>query len=119
MYEKSTNKSTDLMLNGENAFVELRPFRGQHTISILVKKAQNILQTSLSTPGNEIGVSIAAGEAVRPDVPEYDGPYELTPKASSQTMETSGKLMSQDVVILEIPLYETSNDYGTTLNIGG
>ena len=40
----------------------------------------------------------------------YTGPYEATPKAEAQTvLETNGKFMDDDVTILEIPYYETSN----------
>lgn len=49
-----------------------------------------------------------------PDDPEiYTGSYEVTPKAySSQTLDTSGKLLSEDLVIDEIPFYQTSNKSG-------
>lgn len=45
----------------------------------------------------------------------YEGPYEATPKARAQTiLETSGKFMDDDVTVLEIPYYETSNLAGGT-----
>lgn len=44
------------------------------------------------------------------DVDVYDGDYEVTPKTYSQTLETAHKLMQEDVTILEIPYFETSND---------
>lgn len=48
----------------------------------------------------------------------YDGAYEVTPKASEQTvLETRNKLMTDDVTVLEIPYYETYNTSGYTVYI--
>ena len=48
------------------------------------------------------------------DEPEhYSGSYEVTPKAhQTQTLDTSGKVLSEDLVIHEVPYYQTSNDSG-------
>ena len=52
--------------------------------------------------------------------PTYDGEYTVTPKISQITLETSGKIMGDDVVVLSIPRYDTSNPSGgTTVYIGG
>lgn len=52
-----------------------------------------------------IGVSYTTISA-----PEYDGEYEVTPKAwLDQTLETEGKLMTGDVTVFKVPYYETSN----------
>lgn len=49
----------------------------------------------------------------------YDGPYEVTPRAfDAEVLQTQNKLMRDDVTVLEIPTYETSNEYGTTFIIG-
>lgn len=40
----------------------------------------------------------------------YTGAYEVTPKTYSQTLATQNKKMYNDVRVLEIPYYETSND---------
>lgn len=41
----------------------------------------------------------------------YDGDYKVTPRAfKEQTLETSNKLLGEDVVIAEVPYWETSND---------
>lgn len=48
----------------------------------------------------------------------YQGSYVVTPKANSQTvLETKGKTMSDDVTVVEIPYYETSNISGSTVYI--
>ena len=50
----------------------------------------------------------------------YDGEYVVTPKAFvEQTLETKEKLMADDVTVLAIPYYETSNVSGITIYIGG
>ena len=50
----------------------------------------------------------------------YDGEYIVTPiPYDSQTLETKDKLMADDVTVLAIPYYETSNISGITVYIGG
>ena len=50
-------------------------------------------------------LSLGSGTA-----PQYAGPYEVTPKAhAEQILNTSGKLMINDVTVFEVPYYETSN----------
>lgn len=45
----------------------------------------------------------------------YKGEYEVTPKLHiAQTLDTDGKYMREDVVVLEVPYYETSNESGGT-----
>ena len=44
---------------------------------------------------------------------EHSGSYEVTPKAhQTQTLDTSGKVLSDDLVIHEVPYYQTSNSSG-------
>ena len=52
--------------------------------------------------------------------PVYDGTYEITPLTETdQILSTSGKRMTDDVVVLAIPYYETTNESGGyTVNIG-
>lgn len=51
---------------------------------------------------------------------DYDGSYLVTPKTVEQSLSTTDKHMTQDVVIAEIPYYEVSNQQnGTTIIIGG
>ena len=49
----------------------------------------------------------------------YDGDYIVTPRAHEEVvLETSDKLLTDDVTILKIPYFETHNDYGETIYIG-
>ena len=54
------------------------------------------------------------------DAPIYDGDYVVVPMAwEQQSLPTSMKLLTQDVTVLEIPYYETTNlSGGYTVNIG-
>lgn len=45
-------------------------------------------------------------------VPSYTGDYEITPSFEEQTLYTSGKKMSDDVTVHEIPIVRTSNPQG-------
>ena len=53
------------------------------------------------------------------EVPTYEGEYEITPKVNAQTIETRSKTMKDDLTVLAIPYYETSNPTGKTVYIGG
>lgn len=46
--------------------------------------------------------------------PYYNGEYEVVPKREEQQLETKDKILSQDVVVLEVPYAETSNPAGGT-----
>lgn len=49
----------------------------------------------------------------------YTGEYIVTPLPQDETvLETNGKYMSDDVTVLKIPYYETSNESGKTAYIG-
>ena len=61
---------------------------------------------------NQHDFSVDTAEAINVntvDLPEYEGPYEVTPKVDDQTLETKDKWMSDNVHVKEIPYYETSN----------
>lgn len=48
----------------------------------------------------------------------YQGPYTVTPRAHNQTvLETDGLMMTDDVTVLEVPYFETSNTSGFTAYI--
>lgn len=54
------------------------------------------------------------------ELPAYEGDYQVRPTWFNQILTTRGKRMTDDVLIYDIPLSETSNDAGgLTLNIGG
>lgn len=49
----------------------------------------------------------------------YEGAYHITPKVSEQKMNTTGKVMTDDVTVLAIPYFDVSNAYGgSTVYIG-
>lgn len=54
------------------------------------------------------------------EYPFYNGEYTVTPAPRSQVLETSRKVMRNNVVVQGIPYYEVSNlSGGYTANIGG
>ena len=62
-------------------------------------------------------VSGNIARAVQSVAEVYGGPYDVTPMTSQQTLQTAQKMMTDDVTILEIPYFETSNVTGTTVYI--
>ena len=44
----------------------------------------------------------------------YDGPYQVTPKVTAQTIPTKDRVLLEDVTILEVPVYRVSNNSGGT-----
>lgn len=56
-------------------------------------------------------------ERVDPSL-QYEGSYTVTPKVDAQTLPTAKKYMEQDVTVLAIPVYRTTNTAdGTTVYI--
>lgn len=53
------------------------------------------------------------------DLKPYTGDYEVIPKVIDQVLETKNLSMTDNVTVMEIPTHEVSNDYGTTIIIGG
>lgn len=45
-------------------------------------------------------------------LPDYIGPYDITPRVAAQTLLTAGKKMNKDVQIAGVPIYEVSNESG-------
>lgn len=49
----------------------------------------------------------------------YEGEYIITPETSAQTLPTAHKRMQDDLTVLAIPYYETTNETGgNTVYIG-
>lgn len=54
------------------------------------------------------------------DVPIYQGDYVVAPKPfTNKVLKTNGFRMADDVTVLKIPYYQTSNESGYTIYIGG
>lgn len=52
-------------------------------------------------------------------VDDYDGSYRITPKVQAQRLDTEGKHMKEDLLVLAIPYSEVSNTAGgNTVHIG-
>ena len=84
------------------------------------------IDTSTVTLPLSLGVSntSVAMEVSPPFMPVYPdayaGPYTVTPRFVSQTLETEHKSMTDDVTVLEIPVHRVSNEAGgVTVSIGG
>lgn len=72
---------------------------------------QNKKRTTLAlTPGND------DPEVCNHEI--YEGPYSITPSMDTQTVDTDGKLMDEDITINNIPVTTVSNEYGETVKIG-
>ena len=46
----------------------------------------------------------------------YEGPYDVTPKVTAQTLPTAKKLMRDDVSVRAIPYFDVSNPAGGKTN---
>ena len=70
---------------------------------------------SISSAGT-IGGAIIAGSLW--DV--YSGAYKITPKTGEEVvLETAKKYLEQNIKVLKVPFYQTSNEQGgTTIYIG-
>lgn len=54
------------------------------------------------------------------DVEKYTGEYTVTPQPFDETvLDTHQKLLTDDITVLKIPYFETSNEHGNTVYIGG
>lgn len=58
-------------------------------------------------------------EIVSSEMKPYTGEYVITPKVTEQYMKTKERSMTDDVTVKEIPIHEVSNNFGTTIIIGG
>lgn len=65
------------------------------------------LSGTLSKPNQPLSGRLSTQP--RPYSP-YTGDYEVTPGVHAQTLETAGKILSQDIVIHAVPYRETSNE---------
>lgn len=71
--------------------------------------------TELRTEQDVIEFDIQTNETLKP----YIGQYEVIPKIFEQILETKNLGMTDDVTVKEIPTHEVSNNFGTTIIIGG
>lgn len=61
----------------------------------------------------DLSGALTIPEIVYPDIPIFDGSYDVTPLPFTETiLETARKQMRENVTVQEIPYYETSNESG-------
>lgn len=89
------------------------------SINTLISYINGITEESDSTLSDAIHT--LANKYEQEQIPIYNGEYMITPLAFEQTtLETQGKKLVNNMVIKEIPYYETSNlSGGTTVYIAG
>lgn len=59
---------------------------------------------SSATIGGSLGAAALAGSVtMQSGVPDYVGPYEVTPSGVAQTLATAGRRMASDVIVQPIP----------------
>ena len=63
-------------------------------------------QTDSPTMAVELGRPVYMGGE------PYEGPYDVTPKVTAQTLPTAKKLMREDVSVRAIPYFDVSNPAG-------
>lgn len=75
------------------------------------------LEVEVISPSIELEIEQGSGGGGK--LPYYTGPYTVIPKPyEDQTLETSQKSMSENMVIEKVPYSETTNPSGgTTVNI--
>lgn len=83
------------------------------TLDIL-PRAPAELELEITGGAPELVLEVESGRTVT----WYEGPYEVTPTRSEQTLPTEHLTMREDVTVHEIPYYETANPYGKTYVIG-
>ena len=88
------------------------------SIDVTVSGLNTVVDVTMGMSNIPIDVDI--GEfVIIDDHATYDGSYEVTPRVYAQSLDTDGKLMSDDVTVHEIPVTSTSNlQGGLTVLIG-
>lgn len=79
---------------------------------------ESSLNGTLAVPANLVGY-LTLPEVISDATDEYDGEYIIIPSSVEQVLQTTDKLMRDDVTVKEIPYYETANLFGgETVYIG-
>ena len=61
---------------------------------------------------DSLAVAVELGRPVYMGGEPYEGPYDVTPKVTAQTLPTAKKLMRDDVSVRAIPYFDVSNQAG-------
>ena len=88
-------------------------------IKIPMKVSVSDTTIPMGVTADKVTVGMSIGAEYKIAVPEvYEGEYIVTPKAhESQTLETANKLLEENVLVLDVPYFQTSNEYGDTVYI--
>lgn len=80
----------------------------------ILSKASHSLEASLNTVNGTLVGEISKDATLS----YYNGEYTVTPQAhKEQVLETKNKCMIDDLTVLRVPYFETSNIYGNTVFI--
>lgn len=72
-------------------------------LELIFDEVDSSFDLSLTEDSTEIGVSFGDVQEIYIHDDRYEGSYEVTPSRETQTLLTSGLLMSQDVIVNPIP----------------
>lgn len=61
---------------------------------------------------DSIAMAVELGRPVYMGGDPYEGPYDVTPKVTAQTLPTAKKFMQEDVSVRAIPYFDVSNPAG-------
>lgn len=81
--------------------------------------AQSITLTGVINDVATLSGTIQEAAAYEPKGKLYDGKYSVIPDTDAVVLPTKDKTMREDIKVFAIPYWETSNDTGTTVTIGG
>lgn len=99
-------------------------FSEDETITGTLSDTNGELEATLTDFGEALEGELSGDEGliaeiVSFEVDPYEGEYEVTPRLDSQTLDTDGKVMVEDLIVHEIPVVKTTNiQGGQTVLIG-
>ena len=111
------NINEDINLTVESPSVSNLSIEQTPNIYLEVSSAP-VLNLTLGESDSPVDIGMDMAVVVGGGGVPYTGEYTVTPKAHEETvLPTKRKLMLNDVTVLEVPYYETSNEHGTTVYI--
>lgn len=85
---------------------------------INIKVVNNNIESASVVQKPLVNIGVSTNTAFQCEHKTYMGDYTVTPKAhEEQILDTKGKAMADDVHILQVPFYKTSNQTGHTIYI--
>lgn len=93
----------------------------QHSNALKIKKKEQPIVLSISEQSNPLTLGVSEQFIIHVDEKQhYQGTYTIDPKFFTQTLETTDKIMDEDVVVNPIEISRTTNSSGgKTVYIGG